>query len=127
MSVKLLKWPSHDSDSMFQVFWDSWPEQYRIARGAARREWDRLRPTRQQAEEWTLAVIAQRESKKWRDGFVPSPKNWLRDERWADPVEKVPEPAGYWLCPHQPRCHAQPWCVQFRDAADARKREKGDA
>lgn len=96
--------------SAFDVFWLAWPEHARIAKGAARREWDKLRPTPKQAEEWTLAVLNQRESRKWKEGFIPSPKNWLRDERWDDPVEtKRPDP-GFQLCPHTPRCHNTTWC-----------------
>jgi hypothetical protein len=123
----LLSFSKPDSAASFDTFWLAWPEPYRIAKGAARREWERLRPTPAQAEQWTMAILTQRDSRKWRDGYVPSPRNWLRDERWDDPVEKVPEPAGYWLCPHQPGCHSQPWCTQFRDAADARKREKSES
>lgn len=116
-----------DATATFDVWWMAWPDFARIAKGAARREWDRLRPTPAQAEQWTMAVLAQKESRKWRDGFVPSPKNWLRDERWDDYVEQVPEPQGYWLCPHSPGCHSQTWCVQYRDARDQLAREKGEA
>lgn len=123
----LLSFSKPDAAGSFETFWLAWPEPSRIAKGAARREWERLRPTAAQAEQWTMAVLHQRESRKWQEGYIPSPRNWLRDERWDDPVEKVPEPAGYHLCPHEPRCHSTPWCLQYRDAADARKREKGES
>lgn len=123
-ALMLLSFSKPESSATFDIFWLAWPEHARIAKGAARREWDKLRPTPAQAEQWTMAVIQQRESRKWKEGFIPSPKNWLRDERWDDPVEKVPEPVGYWLCPHQPRCHCQSFCVKFRDAADELKAKR---
>lgn len=104
-----------DENPAFACWWQAWPEEFRIAKGAARREWIKLRPTKDQAEQWTQAVIDQAQSRKWKDGFVPKPASWLRDERWDDYVE--PERRARPRCPHQPTCPNPQWCEVLRRRA----------
>lgn len=106
---KLFAWrDAHsDEDPAFAAFWLAWPEEHRIAKGAARREWYKLRPTAEQAEHWTQAVIAQSQGRRWRAGYVPTPAGWLRDERWDDFVE--PERRARPRCEHTPTCPNSSW------------------
>jgi hypothetical protein len=107
--------PDGDENPAFSAWWQSWPKEHRIAKGAARREWYKLRPTKQQAAQMTEAVQAQAKGTRWKLGYVPTPANWLRDERWDDYVEAehlAPE-----RCTHQPTCPNPLWCkvVQSRE------------
>ena len=56
-------------------------------RKAAEREWNRLRPDAD-------LLIADTENRKlndrrWLAGYAPNPENYLRDERYNDPIEPV--------------------------------------
>lgn len=114
--VNLLQFGSPDGDEnpAFSRWWQAWPKEHRLAKGAARREWMKLRPTPQQAEQMTEAVIAQAKGTRWKLGYVPSPSHWLRDERWEDYVE--PEHISPEKCQHSPQCPNPLWCkvVQSR-------------
>lgn len=108
-----------DENPEFSRWWQSWPKEHRIAKGAARREWMKLRPTPQQAEQWTQAVELQAQSRKWREGYVVAPARWLHDERWDDYVEPVPKQTD--RCSHTPVCPNPSWCMVLR------ARERGEA
>jgi len=107
--TKLALWHNPDSDEnpSFAKWWLAWPPQHRIAKGAARREWYRLRPSASLAEQMTQAVIAQAQSQKWKDGYVPRPDRWIKDERWEDFVGEV-KPA-FQPCQHTPQCPNPVW------------------
>jgi hypothetical protein len=98
-----------DENPQFSRWWQSWPAEHRIAKGAARREWYKLRPTAKQAELMTEAVQAQAKGTRWKMGYVPTPANWIRDERWDDYVEAehIPKPK----CSHTPTCVNPTWCL----------------
>lgn len=101
--------PDNDENPYFSRWWQSWPKEHRFAKGAARREWYKLRPTPQLAEQMTEAVQAQARGTRWANGYVPSPANWIRDERWDDFVEAVAEPDEMWQCRHRPTCVNPQW------------------
>jgi len=120
--------PEMDESPDYARLYALYPEQYRVAKGAARREWYRLRPSKELIAKMMAVLAQQKASDKWRAGFVPSPANYLRDERfddWVGPERRV-EQRREWVCPHDPPCHARPWCESgTRDARD-KARERGE-
>lgn len=41
-------------------------------------------------ETMKTSILAQKESKQWRDGFVPASFKWLEEERWKDSITPTP-------------------------------------
>jgi ferredoxin-thioredoxin reductase catalytic subunit len=130
--VKILPYgsaPEMDVNPDFARFWASYPEQYRIAKGSARKAWLKLKPNRQLVEQIMAKLAQQKQSEKWQNGYVVSPERYLLEERWEDycgPERRV-EQRREWVCPHDPPCHARTWCTSgVRDARDAQERERRD-
>jgi hypothetical protein len=125
--VKLLPYgsaPECDENPDFARWFQLYPAEHRVAKGAARREWYRLRPSKDQIAQMMAVLAQQKTSEKWRAGFVPSPANYIRDERWDDYVgpERRVEQRREWVCPHDPPCHNNYWCTSgIRDRRDAEK------
>ena len=125
--VKLLPFgsaPEMDESPDFARWYALYPEQYRVAKGAARREWYRLRPSKELIAKMMAVLAQQKASDKWRAGYVPSPANYIRDERWEDycgperRAEPVREPVRE--CQHTPRCSNVHWCkvVEARERGE---------
>jgi hypothetical protein len=60
-------------------------------------------------------LAIQKVSARWIAGYVPTPSNYLRDERDVDPIEAYPPPVVEQVrqqetCLHTPRCHNNQWC-----------------
>lgn len=73
----------------FEVFWQAYPR--KAGKDAARRAFDKRKPSRELVQLMLRAIEQQRQSDQWRkDGgqFIPNPSTWLNQGRWAD------EPAG---------------------------------
>jgi hypothetical protein len=108
--------PECDENPAFAAWFALYPEEYRVAKGAARREWYRLRPSKELIAKMMAVLAQQKTSEKWRAGYVPSPANYLRDERYDDYVgeerrvgqrrQEVQEE-----CQHVPRCHNNTWHI----------------
>lgn len=79
------------SDDAFETFWKAYPR--KVGKGAARRVWQRLRPTPALVHKMLQAVAWQRTQDQWtRDGgaYIPHPSTWLHQERWDDePMEML--------------------------------------
>jgi hypothetical protein len=86
-----------------------WPPQYRVARGSARRQWKKLRLSKQQIAQMMEALPRQLASERWiaQCWPEPNPTAYLRDERWDDYVE--PERRARARCEHQPPCSSPEW------------------
>lgn len=77
------------SDARFDEFWDAYPK--KIGKGAAKKSWDKLRPSQKLFDEIMLAIAEQKESDQWnreRGQFIPNPSTWLNQERWEDKLER---------------------------------------
>jgi hypothetical protein len=78
------------ADAEFEAFWQSYPK--KVGKLAAKREWDRIRPTPELVERMARALAWQKE--QWDDPqFIPHPKTWLYQGRWDDEpvVELAPK------------------------------------
>lgn len=83
--------PNVQDSEDFAAFWGCYPR--KIAKGAARKAWNKLRPDPALSARILQAVAAQSNSQAWtKDGgqFIPHPATWLNQERWEDTVY-VPE------------------------------------
>lgn len=84
-----------ESDELFKDFWAAYPR--KVGRVAAKREWDRIRPTAEVVKQMADALEWQRE--QWDDPkFIPHPRTWLHNQRWEDerpePREAKPKTSG---------------------------------
>ena len=74
----------------FDSFWKSYPK--KEGKGACKKIWARLRPSKQLLEVMLGAVEDQKSTEKWKkDGgqFIPMPATWLNQERWEDEIKKT--------------------------------------
>lgn len=73
----------------FKAFWEAYPRQ--INEKAARAAFQKVTVP---LETLLSAIEAQKQTDTWKRGVIPSPANWLKDERWEDgitPTEKKSE------------------------------------
>ena len=81
-------------NTSFDIFWEAYPR--KIAKGAARDAWKKIKPTAELSEAIVLAIGEQAQSEQWRrDGgkFIPYPSTWLNQSRWEDePGDAKPNP-----------------------------------
>lgn len=71
----------------FEEFWKEYPK--RIGKGAAFREWKKLRPSQALQDSILHALKHQKLSLQWnRDGgvYIPNPSTWLHQRRWDDDI-----------------------------------------
>lgn len=73
----------------FERFWQAWPETRRLAKKAARAQFERIDPDDALLDQMILAVTAQKQNPKWLENngeFIPYPERWLKYHRWEDVV-----------------------------------------
>jgi hypothetical protein len=70
----------------FAKFWDVWPKSERkVGRKPCLDKWKR-KNLEAKADEIIAHVTAMRQTKKWLDGYDPSPQTYLNQELWRDGV-----------------------------------------
>jgi hypothetical protein len=77
-------------DVQFDSFWKEYPK--KIGKKAARREWNKIRPTAEMLQKILGAVRAQKTCEQWtkeRGQFIPHPRTWLSQGRWDDETTVV--------------------------------------
>jgi hypothetical protein len=78
-------------EDTFAEFWKRYPR--REGKGAARRAWEKLRPSADLVRVILAAVDRQRASSQWikeSGRFIPHPSTWLNQERWQDEPSDMP-------------------------------------
>lgn len=106
------------ADALFEEFWKIYPR--RVGKLAARRAWDKARPTPELFERikhtlsWQVPL--------WTDPqFVPHPSTWLNAGRWDDEAPARAEPSvngsrsARWICEHLEECTSPAIC-RHKDA-----------
>jgi hypothetical protein len=104
--------PEMDINPDFARFWSAYPERYRIAKGSARKAWLKLRPNKEVVEQIMTALSRQKQSAKWKAGYVTSPEKYILEERWEDYIDmepERPEKAARVECDHVPPCANIHW------------------
>jgi hypothetical protein len=108
--------PEFDEDPAFARWLALWPQEYRMARGAVRREWKKLRPNQQTIAQMMEVLPRQLASERWVAQFwPPNPAAYLRDERmwdWVEPERRVGERRQ---CEHEPPCPNPSWHLVMLD------------
>lgn len=86
--------PVSKNEERFNRFWEVYPK--KVGKGAARKSWDKCRPSEELTARMIAAVRQQAQSDQWRrDGgqYIPNPATWLNQERWEDEVRESTAPA----------------------------------
>lgn len=69
----------------FDEFWKAYPK--KVGKGAAKKAWNKIKPTKDTLEKILSAIESQKHSDQWlKDNgqFIPYPATWLNQERWED-------------------------------------------
>jgi hypothetical protein len=79
-----------------------------------RKAWLKLRQSKEVVEQIMTALARQKQSAKWREGFVVSPERYILEERWEDfidmePARPGPKQAERVECDHVPPCANIHW------------------
>jgi hypothetical protein len=78
--------PRGEAYEGFDRFWDAWPKSERkVGRKPCLDKWKR-KNLEAKADEIIAHVTAMRQTKKWLDGYDPSPQTYLNQELWRDGV-----------------------------------------
>lgn len=77
----------------FDAFWSEYPS--KVGKGAARTAFSRA--VKRIGGSNALAVLLaamrrDRDTKRWREGFIPNPATWLNQDRWEDGVDPTARP-----------------------------------
>lgn len=75
----------------FLDFWEAYPN--KVGKTACWRKWKTLNGNRPNIETILSAIKNQRESQKWKSGYIPNPLTWLNQGRWEDETMEVEEDA----------------------------------
>lgn len=79
----------------FEEFWKAYP--CKVGKKAARKSWDKIRPTAELHSTILDAIATQKKSDKWRRDngqYIPNPTTWLNQGRWDDEVKPPPDGGG---------------------------------
>ena len=78
---------------IFDDFWRLYPR--KVAKGAARKEWERINPGQGVQDQIARTLAWQVKSPDWQakgGKYIPHPRTWLHQERWEDEQEIAIEP-----------------------------------
>jgi len=82
----------------FDSFWKAYPK--KVGKGAAEKSFAKYKPDDALTETMIRAITAQKQSRQWKEGYIPNPATWLNQKRWLDEMEEEalpftdpPEPA----------------------------------
>lgn len=73
----------------FEQFWEAYPKARRKGKGAARKIWLRLKPSRELTDQILNALGQQKKQSQWQKDngqFIPHPATWLNQARWEDEI-----------------------------------------
>jgi hypothetical protein len=76
--------PLSEYSDDFETFWTQYPD--KTGKGKAYESWCKKRPPLMDV---LNALIWQKKSKKWIEGFIPLPATYLNQRRWHDEPEKA--------------------------------------
>jgi hypothetical protein len=77
-----------DLDTLFDLVWAAHPNA--VEKKTAKAAFWKIRPTPELVDRMLAAIGEQKQSEKWRSGFIPKVANWLEKECWNDRVEQGP-------------------------------------
>lgn len=77
-----------EAAELWEKFWAAYPRKQ--AKEAAKKAWDKLKPTKENLAIMLSALSKQKRSSQWtRDNgqYIPYPATWLNGRRWEDAVQ----------------------------------------
>lgn len=78
------------NNSAFEAFWKLYPK--KTTKAATLKAWEKIKEA--EVPEIMKALAAWRLSKKWQDGFIQDPVNWVKGRRWEDELDSMHAAAG---------------------------------
>lgn len=101
------------ADEAFEEWWKNYPR--RVAKIAARKAWDKIRPTPELHATMLATLGWQCRLEQWREvKWIPHPATYLNDGRFLDePLGVKKAVARYstdWQCPHVDPCDNRTKC-----------------
>jgi hypothetical protein len=101
------------TDSRFARFWSAYP--VKKAKDGALRQWRKRKPDDALLAQILAAIDRQKNSRQWKEGYVPYPARWLSEARWLDEAVQPVKAANVleylaWQCQHEPRCPSEAVC-----------------
>ena len=86
----------------FDEFWKAYPK--KVAKTAAQKAWDKLKPDRSLQETILQAVNTAKNSRSWtKDNgqYIPHPASWLNGRRWEDETGHLQQHEQRTFDPHR--------------------------
>lgn len=86
----------------FDEFWKAYPK--KVAKTAAQKAWDKLKPDQSLQETILQAVNAAKNSRSWtKDNgqYIPHPATWLNGRRWEDETGHLQQQEKQTFDPHR--------------------------
>lgn len=78
------------AERRFERWYKTYPK--KVGRGAAEKAFAKYKPDDQLTDTMIRAVEAQKQSRQWKEGYIPNPATWLNQKRWLDELEEEPLP-----------------------------------
>ncbi|MGI8482931.1 MAG: helix-turn-helix domain-containing protein [Thermomicrobiales bacterium] len=72
-------------DVGFEEFWATYPKH--VEKKLAVDQWKRIKPSPELQSEIMTAIVAQKTTRKWQEGYIKAPHRWLRDRNWEDEID----------------------------------------
>jgi len=70
----------------FAMFWGAYPNGYRTNRKRCVALWEKIKPDDKLLAKMLRSIEAWKKTRQWKEGYVPNPDTWLRNEKWEDEV-----------------------------------------
>lgn len=78
------------SERRFAAFWKAYPK--KVGKGAAEKSFAKYKPDDRLTDIMIRAIESQKQTRQWKEGYIPNPATWLNQRRWEDEVEEEPLP-----------------------------------
>ena len=76
--------------AMFEEFWKAYPTHVNKKRCIPL--WEKIKPDEELFQKMLSSIEAWKKSRQWKEGYIPNPDTWLRNEKWND--EAPPSPCN---------------------------------
>lgn len=69
-------------NAMFEEFWKAYPTHVNKKRCLPL--WEKINPDEDLLRKMLDSIEAWKKTRQWKDGYIPNPDTWLRNEKWED-------------------------------------------
>ena len=78
------------SERRFAAFWKAYPK--KVGKGAAEKSFAKYKPDDRLTDIMIRAIESQKQTRQWKEGYIPNPATWLNQRRWEDETDEEPLP-----------------------------------